>query len=314
MQGQSGGHPGADPRILRPARGAVPGRPRAYRFPCPRSSPPLASPARERAPPDLRLLPGGCLRPDQQLRGHRPRAARARPPRGVHRRGVLQGSARGEGLRGTAHEADAARGGRRGPGPVLEGLHPRDGTGLSQADHRAARGLHRSHLPGADRRRQARRPAAGRDHRRDPAGRDRRGQRRELSGAVGLGPALGADRVLQPGRGEGPAGAADLLRLPHVRRLGLGGLPPRVRALSFGHARRLRRVLSRTGSAGAARARVHAHLALVEPVDLSARGGLRACRRARPVLAQPGGERPRPRTPPGPYRSRWRRARVRSST
>ena len=63
------------------------------------------------------------------------------------------GHARGAGLRGAADAADAAAGDRGSPGPVLEGLHPRDRAGLPPADDRAARGVHRADLPGADRRR-----------------------------------------------------------------------------------------------------------------------------------------------------------------
>ena len=45
------------------------------------------------------------------------------------------------------------------------------------------------------------------------ARRDRRGQRRLLPGAAGLGPAVGADRLLQPGRDQGPRGPAGVLGL-----------------------------------------------------------------------------------------------------
>ena len=67
------------------------------------------------------------------------------------------GDARGAGLRGAPDAARAAAGGARGPGPVLEGLHPRDRAGVPQADDRAARRVHRADLPGADRRRPLRR-------------------------------------------------------------------------------------------------------------------------------------------------------------
>ena len=111
---------------------------------------------------------------------------------------------------------------RRGPGPVLEGLHPRHRAGVPQADDRAARGLHRPDLRGAVRRRPLRRRAPGRDHRRGRARRDRRGQRRLLSRPAGLRAPLGADRLLQPGRGEGPRGPPHLLRLSRRRPLAAG--------------------------------------------------------------------------------------------
>ena len=68
-----------------------------------------------------------------------------------------------------------------GAGPVLEGLHPRDGARLPQDHPGADRGVHRAHLAGAHRRRPLRRRAADGDPRRAPARRDRRRQRRRLS-------------------------------------------------------------------------------------------------------------------------------------
>ena len=58
-----------------------------------------------------------------------------------------------------------------------------------------------------------RRRAAARDHRRARARRDRRGQRRRLPGAAGLRAAVGADRLLQPDRDQGPRRPAAVLRL-----------------------------------------------------------------------------------------------------
>ena len=109
---------------------------------------------------DHRLLPRGCLRPDEQLRRDRPRAARARPSGRVHRRGVVRGHARGQGLRGAADAARAAARGARGPRPVLDRLHPRHVARLPQADDRAARRLHRADVAGAHRRGEVRRTRA----------------------------------------------------------------------------------------------------------------------------------------------------------
>ena len=107
-----------------------------------------------------------------------------------------------------------APGGRGGAGPVLEGLRPRHGARVPQADDRAARDLRAPRLAGARRRRSLRGRAARRDLRRARAGRDRPGQRGRLPGGARLGPAVGADRLLQPAGAEGPGAAAGLLRLP----------------------------------------------------------------------------------------------------
>ena len=94
------------------------------------------------------------------------------------------------------------------PGPVLEGLHPRHGAGVPEADDRAAERVHPADLAGARRRREVRGPRLARDLRRARAGRDRRGQRRRVPGAAAPRPAVGPDRLLQPGRAEGPGRAA----------------------------------------------------------------------------------------------------------
>ena len=75
-----------------------------------------------------------------------------------------------------------------------------------------------------------------------------------LPGAARVRAAVGADRLLQPGRAEGPRRAAHLLGPARGRPLGLGrllgGLPRRPRR----DARRLQRLLRRARRAAAARA------------------------------------------------------------
>ena len=178
---------------------------------------------------DDRVLPRGRLRADEQLRRHRAGAARARPPGRLRGRGVVRGDARGAGVRGAADATRPAAGGRGGAGAVLEGLHPRDGTGLPQADDRAAGGVHRADFAGALRRGALRRRPPGGDLRRGPAGRHRRGQRRLLPGDPRVRAAVGADRLVQPARAEGPRAAAGVLGLRARRPSGLGGVPRRVR-------------------------------------------------------------------------------------
>ena len=132
----------------------------------PRARSPSTRSGSERHRADGRLLPGGRVRPHEQLRGHRRRPAQARPPGRVHRGGVVRRHARGEGLRGADDAAGRAAGGARGAGPVLEGLHPRHGARLPQEHLRAARRVHRADLAGARGRRALRRRPAGRDLRR----------------------------------------------------------------------------------------------------------------------------------------------------
>ena len=86
------------------------------------------------------FFPEGAYGPTNNCVGIGAGAARARPPGRLHRRGVVRRDARGAGLRGAADAARPAARGRGGAGPVLEGLHPRDGARLPEADDRAARG------------------------------------------------------------------------------------------------------------------------------------------------------------------------------
>ena len=262
---------------------------------------------------DDRLLPRGRLRPDQQLRRHRRRAARARAPRRLHRRGVVRGHARGAGLRGAPDAPRPAAGAGGGARAVLDGLHPRHGAGLPQADDRAARRVHRAHVRGALRRRALRPRAPARDHRRARARRDRRGQRRLLPGARRERAPLGAHRLLQPARDARSGARAGVLGLPRGRPLGLGGVPRRVPAHARRAARLVRRVPARGGRAAAARARVHGHLALPQPLRLSRRGRLPPLATARRDLAQRADERAHERAV-GAARAAARRRRARCST
>ena len=101
------------------------------------------------------FFPEGAYGPTNNCVGHRRRAAAPRPPGRVHRRGVVRGQPRGQGVRGAADAARPAAGGARGPGPVLDRLHPRHGAGLPQVDARADRRVHPADLAGADRRRRS---------------------------------------------------------------------------------------------------------------------------------------------------------------
>ena len=114
------------------------------------------------------------------------------------------------------------------PGPVLDRLHPGHRAGLPQVDARADRRVHRADLAGAHRRREVRQPAARADHRRARARRDRRGQRRLVPGRHGERAAVGPDRVVQPGRAQGPDRGPVLVGLRGRRPEPVGDLPGRV--------------------------------------------------------------------------------------
>ena len=178
--------------------------------------------------------------------------------------------------------------------------------------------VHRSDLAGAHRRGEVRQPAARGDHRRGRAGRDRRGQRRVVPGRHGGGAAMGPDRVVQPGRAQGPARRPVLVGLPGRRPLGLAGVPRRVPPRAWRHVGRLRRVLSRARrrwpGRRRARPRLHARVAVAQPVLVPRRGRLprERTRSARPGIAS---TRPFARpTAPGTSRPTSRTARARSST
>ena len=120
-----------------------------------------------------------------------------------------------------------------------------------KSDVRAARRVHRAHLAGAARRRALRRRPPGRDLRRGRARRHRRGQRLRLPRPPGERPPVGANRLLQPARAEGPGAPPALLRAAPRRPLRVGRVPRRVLARDRRHALGLRRVLP--GARGARR-------------------------------------------------------------
>ena len=138
-------------------------------------------------------------------------------------------------------------------GAVLEGLHPRHRAGLPQADDRAAR-AGSSRRPS---RRWSTAPGTSTSRLREiidelAARRDRRGQRRRVPGAAGQRAAVGADRLLQPGRDQGPRGAAAVLRLPDRRRARVGRRTARSTRARTGDAAR---VVQTSSAASAARRR-----------------------------------------------------------
>jgi hypothetical protein len=102
------------------------------------------------------------------------------------------------------------------PGAVLEGLHPRHGADVPQADDRAAGRVPRADLAGADRRCALREPAARGDHRRARARRHLRGQRARVPRRFRrrAGPGSGSSRAIRsrsatpPSRPSSPATAA----------------------------------------------------------------------------------------------------------
>jgi hypothetical protein len=104
-------------------------------------------------------------------------------------------------------------------------------------------------------------------------------------------PALGANRLLQPGRDQGRRGAAGLLRPAERRPQRLGGVPRRLPRRPPGAARLLQRVLQRARSAAAAGRRLHPREPVAEPLPLSRRGRLPPRPPARAYLAQPADQR-----------------------
>ena len=193
-------------------------------------------------------------------------------------------------------------GGRRGPRPVLDRLHPRHGASLPQADDRAAGRVHRADLAGAVRRGALRRAAPAGDLRRAPAGCDRRGQRGRLRGGRDRRPALGADRQLQPGRGQGRGDPAVLERLPDDGSAAAGRSSSRRSArthdeLWSGFDAFMREFGRAASRQWAARPGVHPRVALPEPGPVPGRGRLPAGRSTRADLASARvlrpGDRPR---------------------
>ena len=139
---------------------------------------------------------------------------------------------------------------RRDPRPVLDRLHPRHGAGLPQADHRAARRVHRPDLAALIDGAKYVHPRLTEIIDELGARRHRRGQRRRVPGARGVGPAVGPDRVVQSRRDQGCRRPAVLVGLPGRRPGRLAGLPGRGRADPPRHVGGLRRVLPRARRPG----------------------------------------------------------------
>ena len=253
-------------------------------------------PFRRRAEDD-RLLPRGCLWPDQQLRRDRRRPAPARAPGGLRGRGVVRRPPRRARLRGAPGAPRRAARGAGGARPVLEGIHPRHGARVPQADPRPAGALHRAHLAGPRGRGALRGAAAARDLRRGGAGRDRRGQRGGLPGGAHQRRPVGPDHELQPGGAQGPGRAAGLLRLSGLGPDGLGRVSRRVPPHPRRDVGRLQRVRDGCRGASAGRPGVHPRVPMAQPLALPGGGRLRAPRATRADLASPGIRGPRHRRP-----------------
>ncbi len=191
--------------------------------------------------------------------------------------------------RGPRRSRAAAAGRRAGSGcrPVLEGLHPRHGAGVPQADDRPARDLHAADLAGPDRWGEVLRAPARRDHRPPAPGRDRRGQRRRVPGAPDGGQAVRPDRVVQSTRGARVGRPTALLRVADGRPLRVGRLRGRVRPDPSRDVGGIRRLDLRAGRAAPARARVHARFGDAEPLRLPRSGRLHRPSSARFDLAPP---------------------------
>ena len=117
---------------------------------------------------------------------------------------------------------------------------------------------------------------------------DRRGQRLCLPRDPGERPAMGADRLLQPARDEGPGAAAAVLRpaASTTARAGTTSAPSTARPIGELQAG-VQGVLRRARRAAAARDRADPRVALAEPVPLPATSSTTARASARPDLAQP---------------------------
>ena len=109
---------------------------------------------------------------------------------------------------------------------------------------------------------------------------------------AGVGPTVGPDRVVQPGRGEGPGRAALLVRLPGRGPGRLAGLPRGGAPDPRRHVGRLRRLLPRARRdhphVRRARAGLHGRVPVPQPVLVPGRGRLPARAAARPHLAPAG--------------------------
>ena len=202
----------------------------------------------------------------------------------------------------------------RDPRPVLDRLHPRHGAGVPQADHRAARRVHRAHLAGPDRRREVRPPAAARDHRRarrrTSSSRTTSSASRRLRRRAGRG--SGSRRAIRP-RSRIPPSPPFSSGYPAADRSDWPAFLDEVERTHRDMWDGLRRVLPRARRCGAqlrpARPRLHPGVAVAQPLPLPGRGRLRARATARPDLAPAGLDGPRgrddlgaARTPRGPGR------------
>ena len=132
----------------------------------------------------------------------------------------------------------------------------------------------------------------------------------------GVGAAVGADRLLQPRRGQGPATCRRRSRATRAPTARSGAAYGRSTRRALGPLQSaFRRLLPRARRPAARRARVHPHLAVAEPVALPERGRLRARRAARRRLAQRLEiERARHRRRRGAAGAAGRGSRARSST
>ena len=162
---------------------------------------------------------------------------------------------------------------------------------------------------GAARRRALRRRPPGRDLWRGRARRHRRGQRLRLPRPPGERPPLGANRLLQSARAEGPGAPPSLLRAAPRRPLRVGRVPRRVLARDRRHALGLRRLLPRARGAPALRGRADPPTRTGSTSTcIRASSTTRRSGAARPHLAQPRVERPWQRRAVEPCRRRSRTA------
>ena len=199
------------------------------------------------------------------------------------------------------------------PGPVLEGLHPRHGARLPQDARSTQLGefiapTWQALVDGA----------RYVDERLAEIFVERRARRRSsrttscaFPAIPASGPTVGADRLVQPARGEGSAAPARRSpACPLDDRSGWERLPRRVRARRSADAAVVLGVLRRARRAAAARARAHPRVAVAQPDALSGRARLPPQPPARADLAQPRDVRPRDRRRRGRRRKRDGRALV----
>ena len=184
----------------------------------------------------IAFFPEGAYGPTNNCVGIGDVLRAARPPRRVHRRGVVRRHARGAGLRGAA---DAARARRprcpRSPGQFWKDFIRETAPVFRKPTIEQLGDVHRPDL--------RRRCSTARATSTSACARSSTSSQPDvivednvvaLPGAAGLRAPVGADRLLQPGRGQRPRRPAAVLRLPGRRPRAVGRLLGRVRA----HARR----------------------------------------------------------------------------